>query len=563
MRIHSLPALLVNQIAAGEVIERPASIIKECVENSLDAGASQISIEIENAGMGLIRVIDNGHGINEEDMALALSRHATSKIHEVEDLFAIDSMGFRGEALASIASVAKVKLTSCQQNANQAFEIVSENGVITQPLPASHANGCTIEIRDLFYNVPVRRKFLKSEKTELHHILTLFKKFVLSHFSVAFSLKCNQRRYHYPAAINQQQISGRIKKIFGSGFIEQAVYIDVPYDDMRLTGWVGGVSSAKRQAEHQYFFINQRMVKDKLIQHALKNAYQLIAVKLMGLYPSYALYLEIPSSQLDVNVHPTKHEVRFVQASLVHDFVEKCISEALLQIDRIEEPQEPIKKLCIPEHINTDTYSHPMQANSQSTLTLKSAQMPKFFQQLSAIDSERNHQAFPILNHRWLLFEHHQGFFLIDLMIAKEKIFLEFMDTSLCNQLQKPALFPIVLSVDNEVAHERLAFLKQIGFEIYHLNEQFKITHVPFFLLGQSISEILEYVLSGNVQTLVDVKHVLLEYIDISSVSLLPSDWLTGVFKDWLDPNQTGPWLYFSFSELDAQTKSESRKELF
>lgn len=328
-RIQILPPLLANQIAAGEVVERPASIVKELIENSLDANATQIDIEVEQGGTELIRIRDNGKGIHPEDLPLALNRHATSKIKETNDLSHIMTFGFRGEALASISSIARVKIISAMEQ-GKAWQVLSD-GVDAMVEPASHPQGTTVEVRHLFYNTPARRKFLRTEKTEFDHIDELIKRLAFSSLSVRMTLKHNDRliRQYFPAE-NQTKANERLAALCGPAFVEESVYIEAEGAGMRLTGWIALPTFSRSQADLQYFYVNQRMVRDKLVNHALKKAYQDVLYR--DRYPAFVLFLEIAPHQVDINVHPTKHEVRFRETRNVHDFIFVSIQDALARL---------------------------------------------------------------------------------------------------------------------------------------------------------------------------------------------------------------------------------------
>jgi len=327
-RIHLLPPFLSNQIAAGEVVERPSSVVKELVENSLDAKSTRIQVDIEQGGVKLIQVRDDGYGIEKEDLSLAASRHATSKIREVRDLEAIGTLGFRGEALASIASVSRMSITSCVAKASTGWT-QSMEGIHALPLaPASHPVGTTVCVRDLFFNTPVRRKFLRSERTEYQYIEDLMRQFILSRFDVGFVLKHQQRFiFNLRPALDETAQQQRIRAVMGADFLKEAIYVEEQGLNMRLHGWLGGVNAGRSSTDRQFFYVNGRMVRDKLILHALRQAYEPILQE--GRYASYVLFLELPLSQVDVNVHPTKHEVRFHESRQVHDFLFSTLQRAL------------------------------------------------------------------------------------------------------------------------------------------------------------------------------------------------------------------------------------------
>jgi DNA mismatch repair protein MutL len=332
MRIHSLPTQLVNQIAAGEVVERPSSVVKELVENCFDAGATQVTIDIEQGGARLIKIRDNGCGIVKEDLPLALSRHATSKIASLKDLEQVVSMGFRGEALPSISSVSRLTLISRISGADCAWKVNADGTEQDfDPQPDPHPQGTTVDVRDLFYNTPARRKFLKTEKTEFAHIETLIKRMALSRFDMGFILTHNQKEILNlkPTTTDSEQ-EQRIAGICGSAFIENSVRIDFAASGLQLTGWVGLPTFSRSQQDMQFFYVNGRLVRDKLVSHAVKQAYQ--DVLFHGRHPVFVLYLTLDPSLVDVNAHPAKLEVRFREGRLVHDFLFSALHRSLANL---------------------------------------------------------------------------------------------------------------------------------------------------------------------------------------------------------------------------------------
>ena len=319
MAIHILSPQLANQIAAGEVVERPASVIKELVENSLDAGSTQIDIDLEQGGCKLIRIRDNGCGINKDELALALARHATSKISTLDDLDAIISLGFRGEALASISSVSRLTLTSRTAEQSEAWQVYAEGRDMKPTIkPAAHPIGSTVEVLDLFYNTPARRRFLKTEKTEFMHIEEFVRRIALARPDVSFNLQHNGKLVKQYRA---SELEKRVELVCGRAFIQKAVKLDWQHDDLVIQGWV----TSSENSELQYFYVNGRVIKDKLLNHALRQAYNNRTHE----QQSYVVFLQIDPKQVDVNVHPAKHEVRFHEARLVHDFVYQAIVMAL------------------------------------------------------------------------------------------------------------------------------------------------------------------------------------------------------------------------------------------
>ncbi|MGC7589941.1 DNA mismatch repair endonuclease MutL [Bisgaard Taxon 46] len=329
MPIQVLPPQLANQIAAGEVVERPASVVKELVENSLDAGATRIQIDIEQGGSGLIRIRDNGIGIPKSELSLALARHATSKITCLDDLDCILSLGFRGEALASISSVSRLTLTSRTAEQNEAWQVYAQGrDMDTTIVPASHPVGTTVEVANLFFNTPARRKFLRTDKTEFAHIDEVIRRIALAKSHIQFTLTHNGKIIRqYKSAVNDAQKLKRVAAICGEDFVQNALQIDWKHDDLHLSGWVALPQFSRSQNDLSYCYINGRMVRDKVINHAIRQAY---AEHLHSdQYPAFVLFLDLDPNDVDVNVHPTKHEVRFHQQRLIHDFICQGISNAL------------------------------------------------------------------------------------------------------------------------------------------------------------------------------------------------------------------------------------------
>jgi len=340
--IKRLPPLLANQIAAGEVVERPASVVKELVENSLDAGATELHIDVEEGGHSLLRVRDNGQGIPRESLTLAIERHATSKIGSIGDLEAIGTLGFRGEALASISAVSRFRMISRTQDQEAAWAISSE-GLETQisDAPSSHPVGTTVEVRDLFFNTPARRHFLKKVRTEFGHIESLIKQLALSHEHVAFVLIHNDKEVLRLRPINDQATElRRLSQLLGAEFADHAIEVGAERQPLALRGWLGLPAHARSQSDQQYFFVNARVVKDKLVSHAIRAAYA--DVLHQGRHPCFVLSLTLPADWVDVNVHPNKHEVRFRHSRDVHGFIVSTVKRALADVrpDQMIESQQ-------------------------------------------------------------------------------------------------------------------------------------------------------------------------------------------------------------------------------
>ncbi|WGE31425.1 DNA mismatch repair endonuclease MutL [Actinobacillus genomosp. 2] len=346
--IHILPPQLANQIAAGEVVERPASVVKELVENSLDAGANQIQIDIEKGGSQLIRIRDNGCGISKQDLALALARHATSKISSLEDLEMILSLGFRGEALASISSVSRLTLTSRPEGQAEAWQAYAQGREMEVEIqPASHPVGTTIEVANLFFNTPARRKFLRTDKTEFAHIDEVVRRIALAKPNIGFTLTHNGktvRQYRKVQDNSVEQQQRRVAAICGDEFIQNAIHIDWQHGDLHLYGWIGSPAISTLQNDLCYSYVNGRMMRDKTINHAIRQAYEATNMP-AGNYPAFVVFLDIEPSQVDVNVHPAKHEVRFHQGRLVHDFILQGVQTALqgqAEIGLVDQVNEPL-----------------------------------------------------------------------------------------------------------------------------------------------------------------------------------------------------------------------------
>ncbi len=389
-RIKTLSLQLANQIAAGEVVERPASVVKELLENALDAHSSQIDIDIERGGSALIRIIDDGDGINKEDLALAVSRHATSKLNTLNELEQIISLGFRGEALASISAVSRLLLKSKQADQEQGWMI--NTGTETdfanyraEPEPVAQAKGTSIEVRDLFFNTPARRKFMRTVKTEFKHIDDIVKRIALSRFDIAFKLNHNKKLLrHLPKASTDKTIQQRIAKLFSADFLDHAHKVDFSSShfsdmgDIRIWGWISAPQWHRKQSDWQYFYVNGRYIKDKLVNHALRQAYQELLPE--DTFCAYLLYLEIDPQQVDVNVHPTKHEVRFRQTRLVHDFIYSALKSALCPEtqDLALEQEDGISDSAI--RANKEDYVNPYRQHRLSSYAPQSKVNPSQYQ---------------------------------------------------------------------------------------------------------------------------------------------------------------------------------------
>lgn len=444
-RIYQLPTHLANQIAAGEVVERPASVLKELLENSLDAKSSQIEITIEKGGVGLIRIQDNGVGICKEDLQLAIASHATSKIKTIEDLESILSFGFRGEALASISAVSRLNLSSWVTGQEMGWCIHREGRDVSPVLtPVPKRQGTSIEVRDLFYNTPARRKFLRSEKTESAYLEEIFKRIALSQPEVAFKFQQGKRsQRHLPSCRTLEARTKRVALLCGQSFIEEAYYVQAEANGLILRGWLGAPTALRAQADLQYFYVNGRIVRDKVITHAVRQAYQ--EVCLPGRYPAYVLYFEVDPASVDVNVHPTKHEVRFREARTVHAFLSYAVREGLKQVERVSVP--------LPWE------GSPGSKNIQYRGATQTQDLSKF----------SSSQPLSILGGEFLLAENTKGWILFDLKAARMSLIQKLLREAYEGEgiSKRPLLMPEVVNVGNKAEKiESLWDWQRLGFEL-------------------------------------------------------------------------------------------------
>lgn len=521
--IKILSPQLANQIAAGEVVERPASVLKELVENSLDAGAKRIDIEIEQGGVKLIKVRDDGVGIAETELALALSRHATSKITDLQDLEAVATLGFRGEALASIASVSRLALTSSIEGSANGWKAVSEGRDMEVDLqPAAHPQGTSVEVRDLFFNTPARRKFLRTEGTEYSRIDESIKKLALSRMDIAFSLRHNQRaQINLHPAQSQLEQEKRVADICGSAFMQQALYVDNDRLGIRLWGWMGLPTFSRSQADLQHFFVNGRCIRDKVVSHAIRQAYQ--DVLYHGRHPAFVLFLEIEPADVDVNVHPTKHEVRFRDSRAIHGFVYGTLSKALAQ----DRPQDHLQSAEVTQEIdaaiqrqpsqsalslsasggqlqgsaNYSQFSHASHGSVNTSIEayqgLYSGQMPDEQQELPPMGF-----AIAQLKGIYILAENAQGLIIVDMHAAHERITYERMKASFDSQglVSQPLLVPESLSVSEreaDITDKSAEIFSQLGFVVERAAaESIIVREIPAILRGSEVEGLLRDVIS-------------------------------------------------------------------
>jgi DNA mismatch repair protein MutL len=524
MRIHALPTQLINQIAAGEVVERPASIVKELLENCFDAGSREIRIDIEQGGIKLIRVRDDGCGVDKEDLALALSRHATSKIATLKDLEQVSSMGFRGEALPSMSSVSRLTLISRTADSECAWSVKADGSEAElDPQPDPHPEGTTVEIRDLFYNTPARRKFLKTEKTEFSHIETLVKRMALSRFDTHFVFNHNQREvFNLRAAQTLVEQEQRIAKIFGTAFIENAVCIDFESSGLMLSGWVGLPTFSRSQQDMQYFYVNGRLIKDKLVSHAVRQAYQ--DVLYHGRHSVFVLYLQLAPSLEDVNAHPAKLEVRFRDGRLVHDFLFKALHRCLADVrpgDQ-ENRDDPVSVLERPvsdgltSKPSLKPFSYTVPEPRQTSLPLAVEEEIQAYAKLypSEIPQADDKEAanYPLgfaiahLHDVFILSETATGIILVDAHAAHERVTYE----RLKQQYQEsaipcqPLLLPITVRVSEaeaELTEQLEDFFKSLGFELNRTGlESIVVRSTSAILASTDVEALIKDVLADIVQ---------------------------------------------------------------
>lgn len=553
-RIHLLSPRLANQIAAGEVVERPASVIKELLENSLDAGARRIDVDIEQGGIKLLRVRDDGGGIPAEDLPLALERHATSKIRDLEDLEKVMSLGFRGEALASISSVSRLTMTSRTVDAEQAWQVETEGrDMAARVQPAAHSVGTTVEVRDLFFNTPARRKFLRAEKTEFDHLQEVIKRLALARFDVAFNLRHNGKSvlalHEAPDDLTRAR---RVAAVCGPAFLEQALPIEVERNGLHLWGWVGLPTFSRSQADLQYFYVNGRMVRDKLVVHAVRQAYRDVLYN--GRHPVFVLFLEVDPAVVDVNVHPTKHEVRFRESRMVHDFLYGTLHRALGDVrpdDQLAAPATSTPMLR-PSGIAAGEFGPQGEMGLAANVPAQSSvltswqgvgagyqsQRPssgfaqaeaqgayrEFFAPLPASDGQGLPEggadvpplgyALAQLKGVYILAENAHGLVLVDMHAAHERITYERLKLAMVSEglRGQPLLVPESLALSEreaDCAEEHEQWFRRLGFELQRLGpESLAIRQVPALLkqaeatqlVRDVLADLLEYGSSDRIQ---------------------------------------------------------------
>jgi DNA mismatch repair protein MutL len=621
-RIALLSQRLANQIAAGEVVERPASVVKELLENSVDAGASRIDIDIEQGGSKLIRIRDNGSGIEKEDLALALSRHATSKIVNLDDLENIRSLGFRGEALASISSVSRFSLISkavidertgeadANETEDSAWMVEAAGQEMSASLtPAAHPQGTTVEVRDLFFNTPARKKFLRTENTEFARIDEVVKRIALSRFELSFNLRHNQRTVHQlHSARTEQEKQRRVALVCGPAFVENSVYIDMEAAGLRLWGWVSLPTFSRSQADLQYFYVNGRIIRDKLVTHAVKQAYR--DVLFHGRHPAYVLYLELQPALVDVNVHPTKHEVRFRDSRLVHDFLFRGLHRALADVrpqDKFTESASSASGDLAPSGIFEQ--NHMALLVDESTGEIRSMESTRFsagnstsygvggFKAFGSSQDQRRvaeqiagytdlqadgradtevpplGYALAQLHGIYILAQNRHGLIIVDMHAAHERITYEHMKTACANAGVKaqPLLVPLSIAVSQaeaDCAEEQAEALRVFGIEIERAAaESIVVRQVPTILAAANIeqlvrdvlSDVLEHGSSARIQNYQDeLLSTMACHGSVRANRQLSNAEMNGLLRDMERTERSGQcnhgrptWVYQSLDELD------------
>ena len=584
MPIQVLPPQLVNQIAAGEVIERPASVVKELLENSLDAGAGSIEVDIEQGGKQRIRVRDNGSGIQRQELSLALSRHATSKIASLEELEQINSLGFRGEALPSIASVSRLQLSSRIREDDSGWAVQgdgSDRELSTSPV--AHLPGTTVDVQDLFFNTPARRKFLRTDTTEFKHIENVVRRIALSCFPVAVKLQHNQRPvFHLPAATTREQQERRVADLCGKAFMEQAIHIAHAAAGLSLHGWVAQPTFSRSQPDLQYFYVNNRMVRDKLVTHAIRQAYQ--DVLFHGRHPAYVLFLEIDPATVDVNAHPTKHEVRFRNSRLVHDYLFRTLHEALAQVRPAADqpaplPARPVAALQVATGQGRVPAQNSMSLGVGEQLTRYAALHPRAPERPAVPAQPEAGDEFPLgfalaqLHGVFILAQNAAGLVLVDMHAAHERITYEGLKAAQQGEgiRSQPLLVPVSLDVSRreaDVCEQQQQWFAALGFEVDRMGpERVVVRQVPALLGDADIAALVRDVLSdllehGSSQRIQDFMNELLSTMachgSVRANRRLSTDEMNALLRQMESTERSGQcnhgrptWVQIDLPELD------------
>ena len=542
MRVQRLPPQLANQIAAGEVVERPASVVKELLENSFDAGAKRIEVDVEEGGVRRIRVSDDGGGIHRDDLAMALSRHATSKIATFDDLIHVATLGFRGEALPSIASVSRLCVQSRIESEQSGWQLSADG---TEPgdgkvEPCAHPIGTTVDVRDLFFNTPVRRKFLRNAKTEFQHIEETVRRLALSRFAVAVHLRHHEKIVlSLPSAREAgPDQTQRVAAACGDEFVAQSLYLDVAGSGLRLWGWTGLPTFSRSQPDMQYFFVNGRHVRDKLVTHAVRQGFQ--DVLFHGRHPVFVLYLDVPPHDVDVNVHPTKHEVRFRESRLVHDFLYRTLYRVLADVrpgDRLSstanidamavvpepaarasasypssayapprEPQQRVMQLNVADTVAVyrALHSEPAMPFAGNVNTTSSAATASALSPVQAEPSDIPPLGFALaqLQGVYVLAENAHGLVLVDMHAAHERITYEGLKIACATRAveAQPLLFPVAVSVaeaEAQLVDDLTLEFQALGFEVSRSGPtSVVVRQVPTLLAHADVAQLVRDVLA-------------------------------------------------------------------
>ena len=507
---------MINQIAAGEVVDRPASIVKELLENSLDAGALSISIAAERGGVKRIRVSDNGSGIEQDDLELALARHATSKVNEFDDLFRVSTLGFRGEALPSIAAVSRLSLRSRTAESENGWQVTCEGGgEVTKPAPVAHDIGTTVEVQDLFYNTPARRKFLRTENTELKYLDSVIRQLALARFSVELRFQHNERPpWHCRPGVDDASELQRVARVCGSAFAENTLRIEHIASDLRLSGWLGLPTFSRSQRDIQHFFVNGRAVKDKTIGHAVRRAYD--DVLYHGRHPAFVLYLELDPFAVDVNVHPAKHEVRFRDNRAVHDFLYRSLHRVIADSTktRLAVTASEDQAASIPFSAPIQT-SAPLKVREQMSAYWQLHGSPQHNVALESISPHaepviaKDEGDIPPLGYAlaqlkgiYILAENRDGLILVDMHAAHERVTYEQMKKQMHEHAlaSQPLLVPVTFSVtqgEADLAEENCQQFTEIGYELTRMgDETLAIRKVPELLKDADHAQLIRDMLA-------------------------------------------------------------------
>ncbi len=515
MPIRVLSSELIDQIAAGEVIERPASVVKELVENSLDAGARRIEIEIERGGIGLVRVRDDGSGMPAEELPLALARHATSKIGSLDDLEAVTTLGFRGEALPSIASVSRLRLVSRTRGAEHGVELSAEGGTVMPARPAAHPLGTTVEVRDLFFNVPARRKFVRSDATEIGQIARLTERLALSRADVAFRLRHAERvLLEAPAGLEVPSLADRVRAVCGEEFLARSLAVDHGAGPVSLSGWIALPTASRAQANEQFWFVNGRSVRDRLLMNAARLAYR--DVLYHGRFPAYVLYLSLDPRWVDVNAHPSKLEVRFRDARQIHDFV----LHALERVLAATKPQVASAPAAVAGYVGEPQAAPYPAAHSQTALHLPpalgpgSAPLPQIAPHLESASQPQDDlsrepsgsSSMPLgtalgqLHGVYILAQSREGLVLVDMHAAHERVLYERLKAQRAEVASQHLLEPLIVDVkphELDALFERRADWQRAGFEIDALGPtRVAVRRVPALAAHADIAAIVRSMLA-------------------------------------------------------------------